>query len=284
MMGLGRYLENVFRPKVESAFRDEVKSDSLIISNVFKIKVLSFASIVIAGASLIFLAARTAYLKTFSFNEAHLAIIAISFLGLFLYLKKSLNVSIGSYLFNAFWLVNLPLRIFMTGGLLSPLISGYLAHSVYVYCLNGQKWGRLSLFWSVVSIGFFTFIDPFYTYKGVLLTDVPEVQTLLDIITLVFVSLPIVFMFDQKSFMEAAIREMEKKSDSFAVMRRLNHEIGNSLYKALGYLQILRSKKDLSMVQYVRDPLEEIKEVGETLSRLASDGDLGPTWTNIKMK
>lgn len=274
MMGLSHFLQKAYLSKFKAAPKFKELSDLKIVPLVFKFKVISFGLIVIALASFLFLISRAIYLKGVSWPEVHLSLIIFASCGLLVYLHKTLNVVRANLIFNALWLVNLPIRVAMTGGLMSPLLAGYLGHSIYVYCLCGPKWGNLSIFWSAVSIGFFTFIDPFYSFEGALLTDHPEFQTLLGIITIFFIGLPIVFMFDEKRELESSLRRMQKQSDSFIVMLRLNHEIGNSLHKALGFLQIIKAKKELMMLENVREPLEEIREVGEALSKLAVEGDL----------
>lgn len=199
-----------------------------------------------------------------------LGFVLLCFSFLTFYVHKTRNVRIGSILLHLFLLVLIPLRTYQNGGIYSVVLFFYMGQSIYAYVLNGRKAGHLMLAWSFISILFFALFGP---------TEPPAAiplfyTALFKVFTLLIITVPIIFFIGEREKLAEILREYEKKQASYVIMRRLGHEIGNSLNIALGYLQISREENTSEALELVDASLEKVDEIVNVLREASNEIDL----------
>lgn len=238
-----------------------------------KLKILFFCSmqIVIATTIIIlvmFIAGAPMYPAIVPLGIITLIYILVSYL---IWRWRALYIS--NILFHSVLLVIIPARLTVTGGVDAPLMFTYISQAILVFVTVGKRAGVLAcLFFSVCILGFgilesrgvdFGSVAGGSMTRGVILS-----------VILCYIILPVFFVVEGKERMRAQLKKNEQSHSGFLIMRRLNHEIGNSLNVALGFLEIAREENNIEMLKVVKKNVYQIEEMINQMSAAASRGDL----------
>lgn len=208
-----------------------------------------------------------------SFGSGNISAIVISFLffGAYLFTSSTYKIGPGLVLTNVVGSIAIPIRIFQTGGLGAPATYSLIAYIVFAFATGGKRWGvAISVYGIAVIFGFAMFQDHL---------PPPEVLSLgktfaLTLTNLSYILVASVFLIRQKEIMGQELRDFERENSAFLVLRRLDHEIGNSLNICLGYLEIYKLRSEPKSLKKISAALENIQKVAGELAIIARRGDL----------
>ncbi len=82
------------------------------------------------------------------------------------------------------------------------------------------------------------------------------------------------FILEEKNAIAKVLARSERERTAFLVLRRLNHEIGNSLNVALGNIEFAKEDEDKSVLKKVGKKIDEIALVVEKMSKASQKGSL----------
>lgn len=183
------------------------------------------------------------------------AIISLYFLSFgLLKFCKSLKWSARTLMLVYFLFI--PVRVYLTGGLNSEVIIIYFAHITLAYAVYGYRIGGYVLIFNCLSIISFFFVDVPAFYP----TDITSFA-FVKVLTIAIAVIPFFLIIDQSRKWLDKYSKMEREYARYIILRRINHEIGNSVNIALGYLELQLNDSSLQNLEKVESSLNEILEV-----------------------
>lgn len=244
------------------------------IAKVAKFRILSFASVILSLSSTVFFVVNLKMGHGQGADQASLALIAGSFLALVIYLNESYDVEKAAVAFVSLALIFIPIRMYFTGGISSPGGLAYVGLAVSCFGLFGRLWGSLALGIGICFFLGFASVEPRYHLIRDTLAAPPLLYGWVAAMMLGLVCAPILFLIQQKDELTRDIRRWEKQRAGAVIMRRVNHEIGNSLAVAQGLLEVYKLEKDRKLLKKIKRALREIEQVADLIESGAKAGEL----------
>lgn len=237
-------------------------------------RLILYGLLLLSLVSIIFFLMRVFVFHSFGANEY----IILFFTGLSLafacYVWRSKNLKWGSILFHALLLVLIPTRVLLSGGIASPVVSAYFGHCVLAFVLNGKKGGVAILGWSMFSVIVMSVYETRHGTPNTLLSTDPFYYAFVFTLMFILVTVPILFVLRDKNILLQRVQQLEEKESLYIVMRRINHEYGNSLNVLFGYLTLLKEDKAFELIPFMEARLMEIQGLVKLLSKTAQEGTL----------
>ncbi len=202
-------------------------------------------------------------------NIEVLFVIVSSLFALILYTRKAKDlhyvIIFGQFMCFAF----IPLRIYQTGGIHSPILFTLISHIILSYSIVGRKMGHITLIWCFSLVMFFS------TYKDV--GPIPEAPNDILVISSNFI-LNILIAAVLTNFNRALgdkLISMEKNYSAEIIMKRIAHELRNDLNVAVGFLELAKEDKaDNSYLEKVEKSLENINLTFKSMEDMADQDNL----------
>lgn len=183
--------------------------------------------------------------------------------------RRTMNIKLCVYILFVLNFLNIVFRIHESGGIFSPAIIFLFTSSIVIASLGGLRLGIIFAALSYLATIGFGFVDipipPPVQVSGIL-------KGVMFSITMIFLTYPLWFLIQERIAMEKSILELERKQNISILVRRVNHEVGNSLNIALGYLEL--SKED-RREDFLEKALASIKEIEKVLKEMKKRATLG---------
>lgn len=254
--------------------------DSTSLGDRYKLKILAIASVILATGTSAFFFVDIFLFKSFGLSQFSLAVMVGGFAYLFWYVVSTQNLKKASWGFTLFAFGVVAWRLFLTGGIASPGVFAYVGYCVCVYTILGERMGRVALAMSTLTLILLGALEPYLNLSSKTEGFHPYLYGWVDIMMLLLVVLPVMVVIDEKDRMYIAYCALEKKSISHLVMRRVNHEMGNSLAVSMGLLELYKLEKDPRSLDRMQTVLLEAKDLIAVLERGGRAGELAKTLEN----
>ena len=239
-----------------------------------KYRLILYGLLLLSLASIIFFLVRVFVFHSIGNNEYVILFFTGLSLSFAFYVWRSKNLKLGSLLFHGLLIVLIPTRVLLSGGVASPVVSAYFAHCVLAFVLNGKKGGVVILGWSIFCVIVMSIYETRHGAPNTLLSTDPFYYAFVFTLMFILVTVPILFLLRDKNILLERVQELEEKESLYIVMRRINHEYGNSLNVLFGYLTLLKEDKAFELIPFMEARLEEIQGLVKLLSKTAQEGTL----------
>lgn len=187
------------------------------------------------GAILAFLIAliRFMYFEVFDFNILNLLAWGGIFMGLKIYLERSHRTERVVTIVHALLFIGIPIRIYLSGGNLSPNWFLYLFHCVFAFSVKGQRNGYLTLLWSCLSLVGFGIFGSYFDFP-----KSPYFENFLNhgmaLFTCMGITIfPLLFMYREKDEVFHELRQLERLEGKYRKARvsleSIRQNVGGSL-------------------------------------------------------
>lgn len=239
--------------------------------------------LILVNISLLFLVVSgTTLVQRFFFNDTFESLVGltsllITFIFLFVYIKKTKNIRIASHILNVVLYIFIPIRVYQTGGIYAPVVNTYIFHVFLVTALQGRLNGAITFCWSIVSIITFSLTE----VPSELLME-PVGHGFIVLFVLVAVYIPMHLILNEKDELLKKIADYEKSESAKIMMHRLTHEIGNSLSIAMGFLQFVKSKDDVVHCDKAQERLKDIDNLLKGMTKLSDNKILIETLNKLE--
>lgn len=260
---------NIFAPQKDSS---ESEADCVIFST--KLKILRIISLMVALTSATSFFVRVFYYQTPVANLMTLILITMVFVAYYVYFRMATTLGPETLAFNLLFYLAATARSFQGGGVGTPVVFVYVLFCFCGFAVYGKKAGLGFLSLSALSIaGMFAL--QIAAPELIPAPDRPAAfEGFLVVLIFAYNVLPMIHVFEEKDALLESLRKYEKKESSTVIMRRLTHEIGNSLNIAMGKLQLAESEDETPDYSGINKKLEEIDKIVKGLAEHAGSGTL----------
>lgn len=248
-------------------------NSSETLSKETRLRVALFCLFVVANV-VMFRAVLKSYLFPGSlYNLLSMLVLSAGAWALLAYLWKAKNKTIGFFLFHILFGCITPIRIYLTGGVSSPNVFSLFSYAVVVAAISGGRAAMYAVGYGVFSVILLTFIETFFGVPE-MAPESPFFTAFRWCIILIYMTSPVAFLLQLKSRARREISRLEKVESAIVIMRRLNHEIGNKLNIALGFLEIYRDEGEEAHLALVKQKLSEVDSLLKKMQEIAASGKL----------
>lgn len=200
-----------------------------------------------------------------------------SFLSILFYLQFGARQLLGIRVLSVFLILYIPLRCVQTGGIYSPFIFAYLAHTIYVGAIYGIGPGLIMVAWSLLSI---------LAFGSRTLPAAVSEPTMVEVFSVAILLLgavaPIVLILDASERMVGRIQQFERQRSSRVILKSLGNKAEGLLIQGQAELRnaaMERSEQRLNLAQKHCLQLDalvkrmgDLAEKGELSFRLRENG------------
>lgn len=203
---------------------------------------------------------RTSGESYFRLENISLLVLCASLFIVWNYVRKSKNETVGGWALNVILLVSIPFGIALTGGIYSIGLIYYLTHIALIYAMEKAVYGHAVAVWAGVSIVFFSF------YGGSPVMELSFWSIFFNTASLFAATVPIFYVFNERDQMAELLKVVERKQAASVIMRRLAHEVGNSLQVPLIIAGEIKNGGDIKDdLETIDQSLERIEELFKSL-------------------
>lgn len=230
--------------------------------------------LILGSTSLISTALTYAEQKVSFANSFTIFSISIFFFLFYLYFRKAKRIEFGTHFFILSYFLMITTRMIQGNGILSPNVFVYTLFCICVFVIYGNGLGFLGIFCSTLVSGTVFFIQ--LNYPSILpINDIPLfVQGIFMLLAFLYAVFPLKFIIDEKEALSKKLREYEKKEAVHTLLKRLNHELGNGLYIAIGEIEMAEMKNISPDLNRISNKLHEMNDIVKFLSEIADSEDL----------
>lgn len=241
---------------------------------VFNYRKKSLLTICSLSAFLIFSTAflRLVYFKFLDLNISTLLTMGLLVLILRVFVDRTRKLAIAARLLNWFFLIAIPLRVFQTGGVSSPVWFLYAFHCAFVFSIMGRKQGVALLIWCCLSLAAFSHLqvlglvaEPVF-YQNVLN------HTFVVVSCAAVAILPIFILIREKNAVESELRELERERISRSISLKLARNTTRPLSEALHSVEEMKQGREC--YRKLESALEEVDAAVKAMSKEADSGSL----------
>lgn len=199
-----------------------------------------------AGFAILNFIVKAFYFKRINLDLATILITAFFLMSLGVWLSKTENILTGARVINIVSFLFIPLRIYQTGGIYSPVLYLYVFHCAFLVTIYGREAGMKMLYWSLFSVLCFGFagsgpdlipVAPFY--------ENPIMNGIGHVMVLLMTTLFIVQLGKESSMVSSFLRDLEKKHNIYSIMREYTVKTTPAISNALKTLD--QEKKEHNM-------------------------------------
>lgn len=242
-----------------------------VVFNYRKKSLLAFCSL---SAFLIF---STAFLRLVYFKELDLNISTLLGLGLLvlvlrLFVQITTNLNFAARLLSLFFFFAIPLRVYQTGGVSSPVWFLYAFHCAFVFSIIGKKQGLLLLIWCSLSLAAFSHLQVLGLMPEPVFYESVLNHTFVVVSCAAVAILPIFILIREKNAVENELRELERERVSHTISLKLARNTSKPLNEAIRCVEEM--KRGGECLQSLEKALDEVDAAVKAMSKQADAGSL----------
>ncbi len=247
-------------------------------ANETRLKTLRTICLLGSGAAFLNFLVRLFYFKEVNLNLSTILVSAVFLMGLGAWASSTQKTYFVASAVNIFLFLFVPLRVYQTGGIYSPVLYLYIFHCAFLVSLYGRRAGIKMLYWAASSIlafgvgGAYDLIPETPFYENAILNGIGHIMVLL--LTAAF----IIQLGKENSKVHTYLKEMEKKHNIYAMMRAYTIETTAPISHALETLKREERGHDREAIFEIEASL---REIDKAVKRLGKEARQGPEISKI---
>lgn len=239
-----------------------------------KFRMLGVSAFLVGTISFCIFLFRGAFYGDLNFDTYSVLFISLSMVGFIVFLWKSGDLITSTWIMIAMVALAVPFRMYMDGGVEAPITFALFSLVIFTTALAGWEYGQVAILYGCLCLLGFSLSETFLVRLPDAFNPSAAYWGGIVCLNICFFTLPLLYILEEKEAIAKVLSVSERERTAFLVLRRLNHEIGNSLNVALGNIEFAREDADKSVLKKVGKEIDEIVSVVEKMSEASEKGRL----------